>query len=155
MDWKKAKAEYLRGDTSYRKLAEKYGVSFSVLQRRATAEKWTDLRSQKTAKATSKMVDQIASQEAKEAVDLASIAELLARKTQENIENGTYVMNSKDAYYAASALRILKELSREKAIRDCEEQLARIDKLRKEAKEEEESKDIRVIISDDLQEYAN
>jgi len=152
--WKKIRAEYIRGGTSYRKLAEKYGVSFNSLKDRARSEKWTDLREQKQHKSTTKMVEKIASQEAEEAVDLSDIAMLLARKIRENIENGVYTMNSKDVYYTSSAMRNLKELSREKAIRDCEEQLARIDKLRKEAKEDEESKDIRVIISDDLQDYS-
>ena len=48
-DWKKIKAEYIRGGTSYRKLADKYrqdGVSFSSIRRRAEKEKWTDLRTQ-------------------------------------------------------------------------------------------------------------
>lgn len=152
--WKKIRAEYIQGGTSYRKLAAKYGVSFNSLKDRARSEKWTDLRTQKQHESTTKIVDAIASQEAEEAVDLSDIAMLLARKIRENIENGVYTMNGKDAYYTSSALRNLKELSHEKAVRDCEEQLARIEKLRKEAKEEEESKDIRVIISDDLQEYS-
>ena len=153
-NWSKIKAEYIRGGTSYRKLAEKYSVPFSALRRRAKSEKWTDLRTQSEHKASTKMINKIASQEAKKAVDLADIAELLARKIQENIENGTYLISSKDAYYASSAMRNLRELSREKAVRDCEEQLARIDKLRKEAKAEEENKEIKVVIADDLKDYS-
>ena len=153
-DWAKIKAEYIRGGTSYRKLAEKYGVSFSVMRKRAASEKWTDLRNKKGTKRDTEIVDKFASQEAKKAVDLADIAELLARKIQENIENGTYLISSKDAYYASSAMRNLRELSREKAVRDCEEQLARIDKLRKEAKAEEENKEIKVVIADDLKDYS-
>ena len=44
VDWKKIKSEYIAGGTSYRKLAEKYGVSFSTLKRVAVKEKWTDYR---------------------------------------------------------------------------------------------------------------
>lgn len=153
-NWSKIKAEYIRGGTSYRKLAEKYNVSPSVLMRRGAQEKWADLRKQNESKTLAKISDKIASQEAKKAVDLADIAELLARKIQENIENGTYLISSKDAYYASSAMRNLRELSREKAVRDCEEQLARIERLRKEAKAEEENKEIKVVIADDLKDYS-
>jgi len=41
-DWAKIKAEYVANRTSYRKLAEKYGVSFSTLKERARREKWTE-----------------------------------------------------------------------------------------------------------------
>ncbi len=41
-DWAKIKAEYLAKKTPYRKLAEKYGVSFSTLKERAVREKWTE-----------------------------------------------------------------------------------------------------------------
>ena len=40
-DWLKIKSEYVSGNISYRKLAEKYGVSFDTLQDRAKRENWT------------------------------------------------------------------------------------------------------------------
>ena len=48
-DWAKIKAEYVAYRTPYRKLAEKYGVSFSTLKERARRERWTE-----DAKATGK-----------------------------------------------------------------------------------------------------
>ncbi|MBR2894342.1 MAG: hypothetical protein IKC03_01615 [Oscillospiraceae bacterium] len=44
VDWLKIKNEYISGGISYRKLAEKYGVSFPTLRDRATKEKWKDQR---------------------------------------------------------------------------------------------------------------
>ena len=41
VDWLKIKTEYINGDISYRKLAEKHGVSFDTLQDRAKRESWT------------------------------------------------------------------------------------------------------------------
>jgi hypothetical protein len=41
-DWNRIKAEYLKGGTSYRKLADKYGVSCRTIERRAKAEAWAD-----------------------------------------------------------------------------------------------------------------
>ena len=38
MDWKKLRAEYIAGGTSYRKLAEKHNVSFHTLRKQAAKE---------------------------------------------------------------------------------------------------------------------
>ena len=62
--WKKIKAEYIRGGTSYRKLAEKHGVSFSTLRKVASKEKWTDLRNKAETKRDTKIIETIASREA-------------------------------------------------------------------------------------------
>ncbi len=44
VDWLKIKTEYINGNISYRKLAEKYGIPFPTLRDRATGEKWSDQR---------------------------------------------------------------------------------------------------------------
>ena len=46
MDWNEIKAEYISTKIGYRELAKKNGLSFSRLQRRATGEKWPELRRQ-------------------------------------------------------------------------------------------------------------
>jgi len=43
-DWNAIKAEYITTDISYRKLAEKWGVSFRTLGDRAKREGWVDER---------------------------------------------------------------------------------------------------------------
>lgn len=47
VDWLKIKSEYVNGGISYRKLAEKHGVSFSVLKDKAVKERWTTAREQR------------------------------------------------------------------------------------------------------------
>ena len=153
-DWTKMKAEYIRGGTSYRKLAAKYGVSFNSLKKRAASEKWTDLRNQKEHESTTKMVERIASQEADRAVDLADIAMELAKKIRDGIDDGRFVVDASSARDASIALKNLRDLAGKKAEQDLEEQRARIEKLRKEAQADEENKEIRVVISDDLEQYA-
>lgn len=44
VDWLKIKTEYINGGISYRKLAEKHGVSFAVLKDKAVKERWADAR---------------------------------------------------------------------------------------------------------------
>lgn len=50
IDWINIKNEYISTNISYRKLAEKHGVSRSNLEKRAKAEKWADLRKQQHGK---------------------------------------------------------------------------------------------------------
>ena len=77
VEWTKIKAEYIAGGTSYRKLAEKYGVSRSKLQAKATNENWVNLKSQTQAKVESKIVDSISDKESKKAINkLSRVADL-------------------------------------------------------------------------------
>lgn len=70
IDWSAIKSEYIGGGTSYRKLVDKYGVSFEVLKRKAKAENWPGLRTQAEHTATT-----IATQKVIEAAtDNATIA---------------------------------------------------------------------------------
>ena len=45
-DWLKIKSEYITTDTSYRKLAKKYGLSMVQVSRVGKAEGWVELRQQ-------------------------------------------------------------------------------------------------------------
>ena len=42
VDWLAIRNDYINGGGSYRKLAEKYGVSFSALEKKARAENWKE-----------------------------------------------------------------------------------------------------------------
>ena len=50
VDWLAIRNDYINGGGSYRKLAEKYGVSFSVLKDIAVKEKWKEAKEQQTNK---------------------------------------------------------------------------------------------------------
>ena len=63
-NWKKIKAEYIRGGISQQKLADKYGVHRSTLQGRMQREGWQQLRDEASAKTGQKLVDEIADSQA-------------------------------------------------------------------------------------------
>lgn len=67
MDWDRegAKAEYIAGDTSYRKLAEKYGVTLSALRGVAQQEEWVKLRARARHKANTEIVKSVGKTKAK------------------------------------------------------------------------------------------
>ena len=90
MDWKRIKAEYIAGGTSYRKLAEKYKVKLSALRNVAEKEKWVELKTQAQHKTNTKIVDSVSEKEAEKAVDkLARVSDLtdkLLNKLEQAIE---------------------------------------------------------------------
>lgn len=136
MDWKRIKAEYIAGGTSYRKLAEKYGVSPTTLTKVAGREGWVEARQQADIKKTSKIVDAVSDKEAKKAVDLYDIADLLAGKVK---EIAATVSDPDSIKKLTSAIKDLKDIKGIKSEADMREQEARINKLRKEAEREDDT----------------
>lgn len=137
MDWKKIKAEYIAGGTSYRKLAEKHGVSFNTLKTRAKEEQWYALRQQKDHKTTTKIVEAISDKEAEKAVDIADVADKLLGMISNLAES--MVTDTQSLKQLTSALKDLKDIKGYKSAKDLEEQEARIKKLQKEAEADDNS----------------
>ena len=63
-NWKKIKAEYLRGGISQQKLADKYGITRGTLQYRMRVENWQGQREEVSAKTNQKLIKQISDKEA-------------------------------------------------------------------------------------------
>lgn len=131
-DWKKIKAEYIAGGTSYRKLAEKYGVPRSNIERRAKAEKWTKLRGQAEGKAEAKIIEKVSKKQAAKADKIVDVADKLLDRIAEtlasmDVVNGTMLKD------LSTALKNVKEIKGFKSEADMREQEARIAKLVKEA----------------------
>ena len=87
VDWIAVKNEYINGNCSYRKLAEKYEIPFGTLRARAQKEKWPKLREKQlhriSTKTAQKTAEQIAKQEADRAARIyAASDELLLRIEQ-------------------------------------------------------------------------
>ena len=76
IDWNAIRAEYIGGGTSYRRLAEKYNVSFMVLKTRAKKESWPELRTQAEHKANTEATRRTA----EAAADNAAIAARIKHK---------------------------------------------------------------------------
>ena len=54
VDWLAIRNDYINGGGSYRKLAEKYGVSFNTLKERAVSEAWKTLKEEHHNKTTTR-----------------------------------------------------------------------------------------------------
>lgn len=151
MDWKRIKAEYIAGGTSYRKLAKKYGVSPTTLTKVAIREGWTAARQHVDTKKTSKMIETISEKEAKKAVDVVDVANRLLDKITEMLGG---VTTTQDIRHLTSALKDIREIKGIKSEADLREQEARIAKLQREAQEEHKDNEITVTIEGDLEIYS-
>lgn len=145
-DWKKIKAEYIAGGTSYRKLAKKYDVSLTTLQRYATKEKWTDLRQQAEAKADTKIVNSVSQKQADRASKIIDVADKLLDKISETVA-AMDITDTQGLKHLTSALKDLKEIKGFKSDADMREQEARIAKLQKEAEEDDTDSKKEVVVT--------
>ena len=130
MGWNKIRAEYIAGGTSYRRLAEKYGVSFSTLRKVAAKEQWTELRNKAGAKRDTKLVETISAKEAERAINIVDVADKLLGKIEVLVES---VYDADSIKKLTSAIKDLKDIKGIKSDADMREQEARIARLQKEA----------------------
>ena len=135
-DWQAIKTEYITTDTSYRKLAQKYGVSYNAIGNRSRDEKWQDLRDQHLTKTMTKTMNAIASQQASRAARLQTVADKLLTKVERLVDEGEELLTDTSTMRDISRiLKDLKDIQMIKSDADMREQGARIDKLRADAQQ--------------------
>lgn len=137
MDWKRIKAEYIAGGTSYRKLAEKYNVPFGTLRRVAEREQWTQKRTQVAQKIDTKIMETVSDDEAEKAVNIIDVADKLLGKISELMD--TVPLDTQSMKHLTSALKDLKEIKGYKSAADMREQEARINKLIHDTQKEDDT----------------
>ena len=135
-DWKAIKTEYITTDTSYRKLAQKYGIHYKVISDRGKDEKWVELRSQHRDKTLTKTLDKISQQEANRAARIHSVADKLLNKIEAMVDSEE-PMDTKGIRALTAAVKDLKEIQSVRSELDKQEQEARIANLRKQANPEQ------------------
>lgn len=193
-DWKAIKTEYITTDTSYRKLAQKYGVSTTQICSVGRDEGWVELRKQHLNKTVAKTLDKISSKQADKMARIDKLTDKLLDKLEraideldlqlvkhtdktktieydneerpdkptkeviheeEKVLEVSSIIDRQGLKQIASALRDIKESNMLRTELDKQEQEARIEKLRKEAKEETGNKEpIKIILGDGLDKYS-
>ena len=133
-DWQAIKTEYITTDTSYRKLAQKYGVNHAVIGQRAKAEKWVDLRRQHIDKTQTKALNTISNKQAERTAKLIGVSDLLLDKVKSLLEADEELLVDTSIMKDVSViLKNLKDIQMIRSEADLREQEARIEKLRREA----------------------
>ena len=139
MDWNAIRQEYIADETtSYRKLAEKYGVGLTALYNHAKTEDWVGQRKQLKDKTIAKSIEKMSDKMALQAVKYESMVEAMTDKLTKAIEE----VNPKDSTSIrrlTASLCDLRELLGIKSDADSREQEARIANLRKQADKEDDT----------------
>lgn len=87
MDWNQIKTEYITDEsTSYRKLAEKYGVPLGTLYKRAKKENWVSLRKQSGDRRVAKTVSAIERKHAQKLSRIQDITDRLLDRIERAVE---------------------------------------------------------------------
>ncbi len=152
----KIKAEYLEGGVSQRELAEKYGISQSAIKRIASKEKWSSLRAKTQEKANQKITSAISRKQARRAERVTKVADKLLDKLEKIVDELSANDILLDRYAVKQITGGLKDYAAIVGIKselDVKEQQARIEKLKKDAKEEKTDYLINVVIGSDAEEY--
>ena len=153
-DWQKIKTEYITTDTSYRKLADKYGIDQATISRRAKKEDWVSKRQHHLSETQAKILTADTEKKVDRAARLMTVADKLLEKVEQWVEMGDPV-SATSIKYLSDAIKNIKEVQMIRTAEDIEEQKARIAKLQKEA-EKEENKDSTIVIqfAEGSEEYA-
>lgn len=153
IDWQAIKTEYITTNTSYRKLAEKYSVSYVQIGNVGKQEGWVELRKQHLDKTFTKTVEAVETAQVNRAKKVQTVADKLLNRIEALVDGGG--MAPKDVRSLVAAVKDLKEIQGVKSELDEKEQRARIANLEKQADKTDDNKDpIQVIIGDDLMEYS-
>ncbi len=154
MDWNAAKIEYITNeDSSYQKIAEKYGCSKNSVYNRSTAEGWVEEKERYWEETCTKTLKRSAEEVARKNTKLSKVADKLLDKLIILIDSA----NDPDSLKKLTgAAKDIKELKGEISPIERREQEARIKKLEKEiAGDGEGAKTVTVNLLGDLGKYAN
>ena len=133
-DWQAIKTEYITTDTSYRKLAEKYGVSRVQIGNVGKEEGWVELRRQHLDNTVTKTVEAISEQEVNRAKRILTVADKLLNKIEAMVDAvGPEAIPAKSIRALTAAVKDLKEIQGVRSKLDDQEQEARIAALRQKS----------------------
>ena len=153
-DWAKIEAEYITNeDTSYRKLAEKYGLNQATVAQKAKADDWVSKRKQHASATQAEILDRDRDIKVDRATKLSNAADQLLNKIVKGIESAAIVTPTAAKNYS-DALKNIKEIHMIRSEEDIEEQKARIAKLQKDSQDEDKNKTITITLEGDLSRYA-
>lgn len=142
VDWQAIKQEYITDpNTSYRRLAEKYGVSRVQIGNVGSEEGWVELRRKHLDKTLTKTINALGTAQAQRAARLQTVADKLLGKIEAAVDSfdmEVLFMDKQALRQITGALKDIKDIQMIKSDADLREQEARIEKLRREAEREDQ-----------------
>lgn len=158
IDWLAIREEYISGQGSTTELAARYGVPLKTVKYHCTADGWVQLKEQVAQKASEDAVARVAGSVSGYRDRICAAAMRLLDRVEEYLgaaDQAGRVMRSADILNVARALRDIKDVADVKSAGDLEEQAARIDKLRADAKRDDgKDTSVRVEMDEYVEELA-
>lgn len=152
-DWNGIKKAYLEGKT-YRAISKEYHVALATISQRAKEENWELLKRRIATETEQKIVDRLSDRHARIADKVTIGVEACVDKVITGLK-GTKAADYQKIRAYMSVLKDAKEMGIFKSEIDMAEQTARIKKLEKDASTLEQDNTINVVISSEVEEYAN
>lgn len=149
-DWQAIRNEYITASpkTSYRKLAEKYGVNKDTIWQKGKEEDWDGKRRQHADRIQTKMLESDTAQKVSRAERLNDATEMLLKIAVAQMQaRDPMEIDTQEMKHISGVLKDIKEILMIKSAKDLEEQDARIAKLRKESEKEEQNHDVTITIA--------
>ena len=86
-DWKKIKTEYITTDSSsYRKLSQKYSIPLGTIYKRASKEKWVDLKQQSYDRKVAKTISVVEENQVNKLQRILTITDKLLDKIEKAVD---------------------------------------------------------------------
>ena len=152
-DWKRIETEYITTDTSYRKLAQKYGLNQATIAKKAKDEDWVGKRKQQASTAQAKILEKDIDRKVDRATRLKTVADKLLDKVEALVSDDDY-LSATAIKNLSDALKNIKEAQMIRTQEDIAEQKARIAKLQNEAHKVDGEKSITITLEGSLSDYA-
>lgn len=141
-DWQAIKTEYITTDTSYRKLAEKHGISRVQVANVGKDEGWVELRRQYLAETLSKTLDAMSDAEAARAARILTLTDKIIDRIEALVEDAKPAeLRGQTLRNLTAAVKDIMDIQGVQSRRDAEEQDARIANLRRQAQKEQDTTD--------------
>lgn len=156
-DWDAIKAEYLAGGIGLKRLAQKHGVPYGTMRRRADIEHWTKLRDGVEIKASSLVLDDISEAKRANCEKLYDAADQILDCVIECIRalRGTgEAIQPKTLKELSGVLKDIKDVKNARSPLDVDEQKARIAALRKSVDDADKSQTVKIVIDEEARSWA-
>ena len=114
-NWEKIKNEYINGGCTYQALADKYGVSFSTLEKKGRTEKWRELKAKQGEKIAEMVREKTAEKISDAESDVAAIMSRIRLKLTQKIERAVDNMEELDTAELRKLVQSFKDMSEAKA----------------------------------------
>lgn len=138
VDWGKARKEYVTTKTSRKKIAEKYGVSLTTVQRRACKEHWTEQRQEYRNSVTNKAIQKSANREAallaKEFDTVSALSDVLNKAVKSVDQFNKYIVSDMVGDGVSQTYEAKFDKTDMKALKDAAQAVKIIEQIKRSIK---------------------